>query len=156
MYHTSFHACILPNCLHTHICTYTVCVCVCDMFLVVYHLCIQCVYVYDLKVELCTLLFPDSLVLWASTYMYILFICCPTCHVHESYVNCCLCYIITYTFSHSLSLSLSLSVSISLSLSLSLSFCLPLSVSLHLSPFLSLPLSFLSVKVNNKGYCIRS
>lgn len=135
MYHTSFHACILPNCLHTHICTYTVCVCVCDMFLVVYHLCIlytiMCVYVYDLKVELCTLLFHDSLVLWAVHYVHILFICCPTCHVHESCVNCCLCYI-TYSFSHSLPLSL------------------------HLSPFLSLPLSFLSVKVNNKGYCIRS
>ena len=71
MYHKSFHA--YYQTAYTHTCTYTVCVC--DMFLVVYHLCIlytiMCVYVYDLKVELCTLLFPDSLVLWASTYMYI-------------------------------------------------------------------------------------
>ena len=84
MYHKSFHA--YYQTAYTHICTYTVYVC----DIVVYHIIVHtvyyyvCVYVYDLKVELCTLLFPDSLVLWASTYMYIY---SSSVAVHVTYTN---------------------------------------------------------------------
>ena len=156
MYHKSFHACTCTTKLPTHTFVHILCVCVCMWYVSCSISFVHILYVCMCMTSRLSFVPYSSLILWFCGLVHI---CTYTLHLlpYMSRTRI-LCELLSLLHHHLLTLShsLSLSVSISLSLSLSLSFCLPLSVSLHLSPFLSLPLSFLSVKVNNKGYCIRS